>query len=777
MRQLFASFFFVPFALRRGPALAPFFLSSLLLLSAVSYGEGFGGVEFKADLYQRDLQTNTVRGKGNAWLKKDSREIWADQIEFDLTTKRAIAEGNVHIRDTNVDVWCRHASYNMAGDDAVMDDVVLVSGQLVVAGSVVRRVNAKTYQVEEGSYTNCNIDLSTKKDVSQCSFDWKLYGRHFSLTIEDYAHIHDALVYIREIPVFYLPYLIAPVKSKRQTGLLMPGFSYSENLGNGIRVPLFFALSSWQDLTLTPAYYSKTGVHMGFNYRYLYSDRTRGEANVFLLQRRFSENRVSPGVEDLSRSRFGGVVGEAAINIKNNVHLGGRTNFRQILKYVSDPYYTVDYAGDLNLAYDAVSLRSQIALNAPGDRYFSAAKLEHHQSLLVSEDSGVDRGGVSSLPTLYFSKANSTILDRYFSFEFDSAFSNFFRPDTGYDSVPLGLTPGTPVHTDPNPEYHDGNYIRTGRRLHIEPRLVANIPAPTGVQIQPITKLGLFLYHFDYPESRINSRQYLDLELPVSLYFQKTFETDWKGYERFSHVLQPRFVYAKRLVQTGDTTHPFYYKDSTRNLSNPRFDILDQLTPFEYMRFELINRFRRKTDTGSDRFFRFQLSNQYNLVTDSDDPRFEKRLGPIELLGELQIWRFYSQFEGQYQMEMTENSIRSVRENSISSIVEYRDPGGDLLSIGNRIRINIDDNLTEKTLLFAFYKKLPLIFDLEGRMEYSYRRGDLLGARFGMLFASKPRSCWSLNFQFGQDDLKRKFVRFLFALDFGSPSDSSGKGT
>lgn len=739
----------------------------LLLVCSPSLGESIKGIQFRADLYQRDLQTNTVRGKGNAWLKKDSREISADEIEVDFNTKRALAQGNVHIQDGGMHIWCRHASYNLDGEDGVFEDVVMTAGQLVVSGVVVRRMSATTYQVEEGSYTNCNVELDQKKDVGKCAFDWKLYGKYFSLTIEEYAQIHDALIYVREIPVFYLPYLIAPVKSKRQTGLLMPSLSYSDNLGNGIKLPFFWALSPWQDLTITPSHYSKTGFHLGLNYRYIYSGFTHGETNVFFLQRRFSANRDNPGPEDGGRTRFMGLVGEAAISLRNQVDLGGRAQTRQTIRYVSDPFYTVDYAGDLGLNYDAVSLRSQLSLISPSDRYFKAARVLHHQSLLVSEDTGVDRGAVTALPTLFLSQINTPFLDQYFSFEWDLTFNNFFRPDVGYDSVPATLNPLGLVHVDPQPEFHDGDYVRTGRRLHLEPRLLANIPAPTGIQIQPLAKLGLFLYHFDHPESKFNSRQYVDVELPVSLYFSKAFDTSWKGYERVSHVLQPRFVYAKRVLQTGDTSHPFYYRDPARGLSNPRFDILDALTDFEYMRFELINRVRRKVPNGSERFARFQVSEQYNLRTDDEDPRYSKRLGPVEFLGELNIWRFYSQFEGLYQLELTDTAQGKVRENSLSTSLEYRDPDGNRLSLANRIRTAADEALSEKTVLFSFYKKLPLIFDLEGGLEYSYRRGELLGARMGLLFASKPRSCWSLNFQFGQDDLKRKFVRFLFALDFG----------
>ncbi len=80
-------------------------------------------VEFRADYYERNMATNTIKGRGNAWLKKDAREIWANErIEFNFNTNHAFANGNVHIREKAVDAWCRHAEYDMKGDDVLLSD-------------------------------------------------------------------------------------------------------------------------------------------------------------------------------------------------------------------------------------------------------------------------------------------------------------------------------------------------------------------------------------------------------------------------------------------------------------------------------------------------------------------------------------------------------------------------------------------------------------------------------------------------------------------------------
>ena len=54
---------------------------------------------------------------------------------------------------------------------------------------------------------------------------------------------------------------------KRQTGLLVPEFSFSSNLGAAARVPYFFTLGPSADATLLPIFTTKQGVVLGGEYR------------------------------------------------------------------------------------------------------------------------------------------------------------------------------------------------------------------------------------------------------------------------------------------------------------------------------------------------------------------------------------------------------------------------------------------------------------------------------------------------------------------------------
>jgi hypothetical protein len=745
-----------------------------LFVAPTGFADVMQETEFKADHYTRDLSANTIVGKGNAWLRRGKREIWADQIDIDLNTNRAVGNGNVHIKDGPLEMWATHADYNLKGPDSYFEVVTIITGTLVFTGATARRLDETHLEINDGTYSNCNSEYIKNPSVNQCPLDWKISGRHFSVTFEEYVHVQDVLVFVKGLPAFYLPYFVASIKSKRQTGLLMPSITYTTNLGNGVTIPFFWALSPWNDLTLTPTYYDKTGYHLGVDYRYAYSPDTKGEANFFLLQRRFNPDPFNPEPEDTGRSRFLGLIGEWAVNIKNTVSLGGRAHSLQELKLVSNPYYNIDYGSDFPDLYTMPALRSQFAVTAPSDETLFTANLDHYQSLLQSTDSGVDRGSVTQFPNLSFYKANTSLWDRYLSYETDLDFNNFYRPGVGYDSLSTAFNPssGEVVHSDPNSNFHLGDYIRTGQRIHIEPRLIANVPLSTGFQLQPTLKAGSLVYHFDIPNSNIAHREYLDAEIPFSLYLSRQFETGIAGYEKLVHIFQPRIVYAKNLYQT-DSMNPFFYTDPVRVLQNPMYDLADQLNPYEYLRLELINRVLRSGPTGAERFFLLQVSEQYNIVTipasaGYTDPTFQNPLGPIEVLGEFTLWRFSGQVQGDFQM--TPMSPTQPLGNDLSSSLTYGDPSGDRISIGNHFTINTDPTQTEGTVTAGFYKILPVLFDIEGAAEYSYQHGSLYGAHLSFIFGARPPSCWGFTVTVGQNDLQQQYAQFIFRLDFGQPS-------
>ena len=78
----------------------PLFLGlflSLFFFNAPAFAEQ--DTEWKADYYERDNRTNTLKGRGHAWYRKGTQQIWADELEVNFSTNWAYATGNAHFND------------------------------------------------------------------------------------------------------------------------------------------------------------------------------------------------------------------------------------------------------------------------------------------------------------------------------------------------------------------------------------------------------------------------------------------------------------------------------------------------------------------------------------------------------------------------------------------------------------------------------------------------------------------------------------------------------
>jgi len=652
-----------------------------------------------------------------------------------------------------------------------LDEAVLINDQVVITGRIIEKINNSTYEAIEGSYTNCNTGLVEGPEAAECSYSWKIFGKEIYITFEEYAHIKDAIIYMQDLPAIYSPYFVFPVKSKRQSGILRFRIADRAHLGTSYTLPYFWAIAPWQDLEFIPTYYDEVGYHLGFKYRYKYSAQTQGFLNFHFMERLFNSDPDTPEATT-NKSKVLGFLGEWSIYGKNRVDLGNRMHSRQELWLVSDPFYTKDYGADMANREDP-GLRSLISFTSPSDHLLFTAKAEYFQNILRTNDRGVDRGPVMQLPTLTFSQTDVPVLGRLFSYEFDAIFSNFIRPEKGFDNVPNPVDRDLKDHSDTDQGYDSNDYIRTGRRLHLEPRIILNTPMPDGFQLQPVLRGGTLLYQLDFPNASIPHQEFIDVEIPFSMYTSKTYNPGWSGFEKINHVFQPRLVYSKSLLRRS-TDHNFFFKDTVQNISNPRFDIVDQLTPVEFVRLELINRFRRKSGEHIHRFFRLELSTQINFKTSPTDPRFEKKNGPLELLAEFDYNRWTAQTEVIWQREKTERVItgQMIHEYSLSGDIAYKVNDFDFIRLGTRRNIKADDTKTEESVRFSAGKTLPWFFDITGDAEYNLKKGLLVHYALGFHFYSKPRSCWDVFVKVGQSAFADLFFSFDYSFSFGNPGDA-----
>ncbi len=247
-------------------------------------------VEISADEMGYSREQDALTARGHIRLRQGPLSLEADDAILYRASGRVTVSGGIAARD---------------GDDTLTADAmeldlnartgVLTHGRLFlprdhyhVTGERIERLADQRYRLERATITTCDWD-----EVKRERPTWHIWARRMTIEPEQYLTARDVVFEVHDVPVFYLPYLIWPVKTERQTGLLQPHLAYSHSEGLKIRQPLFVTLGPSQDMTLTLDERTKRGTGGALEYRYRLNRRSSGEVTADVFRDRVpSEGRV-----------------------------------------------------------------------------------------------------------------------------------------------------------------------------------------------------------------------------------------------------------------------------------------------------------------------------------------------------------------------------------------------------------------------------------------------------------------------------------------------------
>lgn len=324
-----------------------------------------------ADAQDRFSKDRLAQDAGLPW------EISADRVSYDQDGELIVAEGDVVIRRGDRRLRAGKAVYNnktgiaetsegflleadgdlLSGEEAVFDlreetgritegRLFLRENHVYLNGRWIQRELKDTYRIWDCKLTTCDGDRP----------DWSISGSEVEVTVEGYGTVKHATFRIKDYPLLYVPYLIFPAKTRRQTGLLPPMGGYSSRNGIEIDLPFFWAISDAADLTFYQHYMTQRGYMQGVELRYVLSEQSRGMALFDVLS---DEREKDPNnVDDVAISPF-------PRTNKTRYWLRGRSDqdlpfglfARADVDYVSDQ----DYLREFNRGLWGYEARSDLA--------------------------------------------------------------------------------------------------------------------------------------------------------------------------------------------------------------------------------------------------------------------------------------------------------------------------------------------------------------------------------------------------------------------------------
>ena len=328
-----------------------------------------------ADLVEGGISTL----RGNAEITRNSQQVTADIIKYDQPNDSAKLDGNVNYWDEGLFLKSKKANLKLENGSGVFDDadyILVDSRGKGTAEKLFVDVGTLT-EMEKVNYTTCDPEEQF----------WHLTADKISLDHENnWGKVRNVLVKIKNIPVFYSPYMSFPLSKERKTGFLTPGYGVTNRMGVEFRTPYYWNISPNMDATITPRFLSDTGVMAMGEYRYLFP-RSAGEINFEYLPSDSSR-------EDNHRNLF---------HITHHQSFADNGNLFFTYNRVSDKFYFGDFGNQLaKTSIRFLERRMDVSYN--GNNWNLMTRLHDYQT--VDRSIAVSSRPYKRLPQILFNYAS-----------------------------------------------------------------------------------------------------------------------------------------------------------------------------------------------------------------------------------------------------------------------------------------------------------------------------------------------------------------------------------
>ena len=708
-----------------------------------------------ADQLTYDDAADQYIGKGHVVITKQGKKLTADFVQFQRKSMDLFAAGHVVMTVGNDVLSGDRMEMNLETETGTVYDgsIFIHENHFYISGASLQKLGEKTYAADTATVTTCKGDRP----------DWKITGKNIKVTMEGIGVADHATLWAGKVPVLYTPYMVFPLKSKRQSGLLFPQIGYSDRKGFEYHQPYFWAINESSDATFYAHHMEKRGEKFGMEYRYVLDEKSQGA----VMADGFEDRQIDDGTSDLS-NQWGYPDDNAArpnsdrywFRMKHDQTLPLGFTAKLDLDLVSDQDYLHEfkrgYAGfdetdayfhkyfgrDLDDYDDPVRL-NRLNLNKSWSKFSLNAEVRWYDDVINRRLNGTNPI-LQKLPFVEFDASKQQIVGSPVYMNLDSEYVHFYRKD------------GESAH-----------------RVDIHPR--AYLPLNVGhyFTFEPSFGVRETFWYQDRDRSGADvdddthDRFIYDVKADLSSEIYKIFRVQGERLKAVRHIIRPRIVYD--------------YIPGKDQSELPRFDGLDRIGRTHTVTYSITNTFTSKSlksqSAGHSRrfqpdldvdytyreFCRLKIEQSYDInEANEDDPAKQAYPGKKQPFSPIFAELNFAPFE---YFSMKGDVTRSLYNSFFEShnvAINLKDKRGDRLFIEHRYRHNASESLYADL-------RLKLSEKLTAYTDYEKNLLDAKEIKTGIGFFYQT-GCWSIDCSYTKeaDDRQFAFMINLFGLgEFG----------
>lgn len=221
-------------------------------------------IYFSANEMENNQNLETITAIGDVNIIRNGLTLNADKVIYNQRDDVVTAVGNVRMIDAeNNVVFSDYVVLTNQMSQGEMENIkIIMKDESRIAARRVRTYPNNNKVMNNAVYSPCDVCTTNPNPL------WQLKARKITHDAESQnVYYKDAILEVKNIPVFYTPFLSHPDPTvKRRSGFLIPSFGSSSYLDGFLQPHYFWDLSPHDNLTFSPILSTNHGLILDANY-------------------------------------------------------------------------------------------------------------------------------------------------------------------------------------------------------------------------------------------------------------------------------------------------------------------------------------------------------------------------------------------------------------------------------------------------------------------------------------------------------------------------------
>lgn len=408
---------------------------------------------FSADRVSGDHTSEYVEAFGNCTLTMGDDQLRADFARYYQSTGWIFLKGNLRAHWGGDFLQADEGEFDLNNMTGWLKNgkLFMAKPHVYVEAERVAKNKGDSYSFRNAKVTACDGEKPA----------WSVTTAEGDIELDGKVKLYRSAFRIKDVPVFYWPYMSLPGRQERESGFLMPYGSISEKLGLEVNLPYYWVINDEADATFYQNFMTRRGYKQGIEFRHVNDSSTKGMWKADFMKDKVRAVKESDEWEDYRgdgltrpnrsrwwvRSKYDGWLGSPKLKVKVDLDVVSDQNY--LRDFQSGPTGFDKNREDFLDAFgrdienkDDTTRTSLATATRSWDRFGLAGKIEYVQNLEYMNGNGDedDNTTVQTLPELEAFAFQQQIPGTPVEVSAEAKYDYFYR-NKGHTGHRLRVTP------------------------------------------------------------------------------------------------------------------------------------------------------------------------------------------------------------------------------------------------------------------------------------------------------------------------------------------------